>query len=1047
MKFKRKLMSVLLSAVMIAGSFAAPVMPAAAEGSSLLPAFPGAEGAGKYATGGRGGTVRHVTNLNSSGEGSFREAASHSNSIIVFDVGGTIDLKNKDLVVSGNVTVAGQTAPGGKGITVRNGKIGMGGDNIIIRFVSSRPGEKGTESDYDAWGGSKGSNSIIDHCSIGFANDEQFGLYSSNMHQTVQYTIIGPSNCVSYHSKGAHGFGAMFGKGQNSWHHNLLCHSLSRNFRGKVEKGSEPMDFTNNVIYDWGYQTAYGTLGHINYANNYLKAGPSTKKGYRFLNNSSGSSRENYRFYITGNTMRKKDDSYYNKDIENNNQWLGVEGFNESVYRASEPFKVPAVNGEDATTLSGMDTAEEGYKKVVRYSGAGVHPADNTASGYNYENDTTRPLIDARVLYETYTGTGSLTGARDFSTVKDGSVNSAIKTYGIQHINYDDYYPAKSTEQPPADSDNDGMPDEWENARGLNPSKNDSKDDYLGQGYTNIEYYLNDLTVDAFPPGVVTESEPVGNYAGYADARADADAIKLTDALVVKPEDLPLPTVGAKKGSVITWASASDAIEITDNKVTAVNRPEGDNEAVSLMAEIFNTDYTMKKYFTVTVKSTTTRWIASESDSGKGPGDSLMEGLYPLETMTGKKVDSYSVNGTDLSGTYGYYIAGGANGTWDKTAGTASGSGFKYTPVEDGYVTMYISSLGTAPSDTNPSGSEKHAYIVEEGAKTQEDDCLADISAVGENAMLTAPVKAGHTYYLYVAGSKGRYVGVTFGRTGAVNMWMAKTSAALGGTLMKGLTVNDDMTYTAKKNPLSIGGVDGFTGYISNPEHNSSPDGKSGSSMTYTPDMDGIITVYYKVNSGKTFKINDENGNTIAAYTNEPPIEPGETPNPNADYPSEYTSTSAELRGGATYYIFTAGSKGEYYGAAFEPAEIGEPPEATASPAPSNAPAPSGTESPKPTNGPEFKFIQGGEKVESFTDGEVTFAVSGLDDPCSIIIAGYDEDGALIGANIEEYDPASGEASAALTAAADTAEIRGFIWSGTENIKPVSSVYNKINRK
>ena len=130
-------------------------------------------------------------------------------------------------------------------------------DGAIPAFPGAEGGGMYATGGRDA----KGSNSIIDHCSIGWANDEQFGLYSASS-QTVQYTIIGPSNCVSYHSKGAHGFGVMFGAANNSWHHNLLCHSLSRNFRGKVS-GSNPMDFVNNVIYDWGYQTAYGTMGHL----------------------------------------------------------------------------------------------------------------------------------------------------------------------------------------------------------------------------------------------------------------------------------------------------------------------------------------------------------------------------------------------------------------------------------------------------------------------------------------------------------------------------------------------------------------------------------------------------------------------------------------------------------------------------------------------------------------------------------------------------------------------------------------------------------------
>ena len=1047
MKHKAKLFNILLAAAVVIGSIAVPA--AAGDGSSLLLAFPGAEGAGKYATGGRGGKVRIVSNLNDSGEGSFREAVSHSNSIVVFAVGGTINLKS-DVIVKGNVTVAGQTAPGGKGITLRNGKIGMGGDNIIIRFVSSRPGEKGKESDYDAWGGNKGSNSIIDHCSIGFANDEQFGLYSSNMNQTVQYTIIGPSNCVSYHSKGAHGFGAMFGKGQNSWHHNLLCHSLSRNFRGKVEKGSEPMDFTNNVIYNWGYQTAYGTLGHINYVNNYLKAGPSTKSGYRFLNNSSGSSRENYRFYIDGNTMRKKDNSYYNKDIENKNQWLGVSGFSEGTYRVNSPFKVPAVNGEDASTVNSLDTAEDAYLKVVRYSGAGVHPVDNTVSGYNYEKDTSRPLIDARVLYETYTGTGSLTGGRKFSsysdfTNSDSALAKAIKTYGIQYMDYDQFYP-KEEKQTITDSDKDGMDDVWEKERGLNVGKDDSRDDYLGQGYTNIEYYINDLTVDAFPEGVVTVSEPVGIYEGYAPAREDAAAISLPTQPIISPAELPLPVVGSKNGSAISWSSASELIEIENNVVTVVNRPSGDDESASLVAEIVNKDYTMKKYFTVTVKSTTTRWIASESDKNKGAGSRLMDGLYPLETLSaGKGMTSYTINGTDYSETYNYYVSGDNNGTWDKENGVATGTGFKYTPNENGFVTAYITSLGTAAADGKQE-SVKTAYIVKEGEKSQ-DDCLASVSAAGSNAMLTAPVEAGSTYYIYVAGSKGRFVGITFGHTGAEEMWKASESVPLGGSLMKNLTVNDDMTFVPKSS-RSIGDVDNFIGYISS-GNNPKDNGKSGSSLTYKPEFDGVITVYYKVNSGKEFIINDYNGNVMASYKNEPAIDPDSTPDPEAEYPSEYMSTSAELKAGTTYYIYTAGSKGEYYGISFVPTSAGgssQQPDPTPTP---TDPAPTPTD-PTPTEPapelPKVVFRQNGSEVSAFGGGEIEFCISGSElEPCDIILAGYNEYG-IINCIATVSLKGEKEQTVKMNLPDETVSIKAYIWNSVNGMRPITETPPEIKR-
>ncbi|MGM9937071.1 MAG: immunoglobulin-like domain-containing protein, partial [Candidatus Ornithomonoglobus sp.] len=666
---KRRILS-LITAVTLLGAYALPLQTGAAEDSSgLVLAFPGAEGAGKYATGGRGGTVYHVTNLNDSGAGSFRDAVSASNRIVVFDVGGTINLKS-DVVCKGNITIAGQTAPGGNGITLRNGKIGMGGDNIIVRFISSRPGEKGTESDYDAWGGNAGSNSIIDHCSIGWANDEQFGLYSNNMHQTIQYTIIGPSNCVSYHSKGAHGFGMMFGKGQNTWHHNLICHSLSRNFRGKVEK-TNSMDFVNNVIYDWGYQTAYGTMGHINYVNNYLKGGPSTKGGYRFLNNSSGSGKENYKFYVEGNTLRKSDGSYYNSTVEPNN-WIAVNGFDEATYRSYTPFKVEAVDGSDASVVSTAETAEEAFETVTNYAGAAI-------------NAESRTKIDAQVLEEAKTGTGSLTGGRDFSTVTDSTVLSAIKTYGIQQVNYDEYYPAAITKKTITDTDNDGMPDDWETERGLDPNDaSDATDDYFGDGYNNIEYYINDLTIDAFPEGVVTRSQTTDELGPeFKMASADAKAIELAKTKITYASELTLPTTAPLNGSTISWSSSSSAITIKDNVITSVHNT-AETQTAAIVASVTYTgesgSYTFKRTFNITIRPTT--WIPTSALNGTAAGTKLMDGLYNVSDLTASTCD-VTINCESFTA----YASGTDNGTW--TDGAATGTAFKYTASADGYLSAY----------------------------------------------------------------------------------------------------------------------------------------------------------------------------------------------------------------------------------------------------------------------------------------------------------------------------------------------------------------------
>lgn len=465
-----------------------------------LPAFPGAEGGGKFATGGRNGTVYHVTNLNDSGPGSFRDAVGASNRIVVFDVAGTIELKS-DVVIKSNVTVAGQTAPGGKGITLKNYKVGLGGDNIILRFISSRPGERGTNADYDALGGSMGSNSIVDHCSIGWANDEQWGLYSNNTNQTVQWSLIGPANSFSYHSKGIHGFGVMFGKGQNSWHHNMIAHNISRNFRGKVE-GTSTMDFVNNVIYDWGYQTAYGTLGHLNYANNYLKAGTSTKGGYKYINLSSGSNYDKFKFYLTGNKMVDKDGNIINDE---NNNWQAFNygsvkdtyGYDEAYYR-TDSYMPLLSNGVDVSVAKNMDTADVAFDKVTKYAGAGI-------------SKDCKPKIDLEVMQEAINGTGSITGARPLSEANSTQTQD-IEKYNINQVDYSNYYPKNNLKKDIIDSDNDGMPDEWEIARGLDPKDpSDATGDYLGKGYNNIEYYINDLTVDAFPEGTVIPSAETVN--------------------------------------------------------------------------------------------------------------------------------------------------------------------------------------------------------------------------------------------------------------------------------------------------------------------------------------------------------------------------------------------------------------------------------------------------------------------------------------------------------------------------------------------------------
>ena len=246
-----------------------------------IPAFPGAEGYGAVTTGGRGGDVYHVTSLaDTNTPGTLRYGLNNAPSTgrtIVFDVSGTIALTGTLNVNHSNVTVAGQTAPG-DGICLKNEAFQTSADNIIIRHIRSRVGDQGT-SDCDALGGRYHSNIILDHCDASWSIDECLSMYANVNNITVQYCMATESLYHSHHEKGNHGYGGIWGGNNASWHYNLLAHNSSRNPRFA---SSEFADFRNNVIYNWGFNSAYGgEEGTINMVNNYFKYGPATNSRVR----------------------------------------------------------------------------------------------------------------------------------------------------------------------------------------------------------------------------------------------------------------------------------------------------------------------------------------------------------------------------------------------------------------------------------------------------------------------------------------------------------------------------------------------------------------------------------------------------------------------------------------------------------------------------------------------------------------------------------------------------------------------------------------------
>lgn len=413
-------------------------------------AFPGAEGFGRYTSGGRGGKVLIVTNLNDEGPGSLRGALRKDfPRIIVFSVSGTIELESDLDINDGNVTIAGQSAPG-DGIALKNYPLKVKGDNVIIRYIRSRLGDERGVQD-DAISVKDNRNIILDHCSFSWSTDESASVYDNEL-STVQYCIISESLNNSVHKKGSHGYGGIWGGKKASFHHNLFAHHVSRNprFQGAryhKQPEEEIADFRNNVIYNWKSNNSYaGEEGNYNMINNLYIPGPATRsKEDKILDPYEPFGR----FYLEGNVLIGDDE--VTKD-----NWKGVDGGDEVVTHIKLE---EALDHAPVTTQSAKDAFEIVLQEV----------------GANYRRDD----VDKRVIKEVCEST---------STYGDkGIINSQKEVGG---------WPELKSIKPPKDTDQDGMPDKWEKKKGLNPQLDDSAETGLNGHYTNIEVYLNELVED-----------------------------------------------------------------------------------------------------------------------------------------------------------------------------------------------------------------------------------------------------------------------------------------------------------------------------------------------------------------------------------------------------------------------------------------------------------------------------------------------------------------------------------------------------------------------
>ena len=433
-------------------------------------AFPGAEGGGKHATGGRGGKVIKVTNLQDAGPGSLREAIAQSGArIIIFEVSGNIVLKSRLQIVNGDVTIAGQTAPG-DGICIQNYEMNVAADNVIIRYIRFRMGDL-TRNEQDALWGRYHQNIIIDHCSMGWSIDECASFYA-NKHFTMQWCILAESLNKSFHEKEDHGYGAIWGGVNATFHHNLLAHHNSRNPRfdggarsgtGTSPFGADMVDFRNNVIYNWGANSAYGgENGSYNIVANFYKPGPATpsSKTHRIMEISKEKDLLKYapgygQFYVSENIV----DGAPSVTADN---WSGMDkgsGLSTTVYdhaKLTTPIPIGAIPTR---------SAEQAYTAVLLYSGASLK----------------RDSEDSRIINEVKNGTFTYNGSK---TGKKGIIDSQTDVGG---------WPVLSSLPAWKDSDGDGMPDDWEIAQKLNPHVANHHARNLSTAYDDLEVYINGL--------------------------------------------------------------------------------------------------------------------------------------------------------------------------------------------------------------------------------------------------------------------------------------------------------------------------------------------------------------------------------------------------------------------------------------------------------------------------------------------------------------------------------------------------------------------------
>ena len=462
------------------------LIPAHEDAHGKALAFPGAEGGGMYTTGGRGGKVIHVTNLNDSGAGSLRAALAESGPrTIVFDVAGLISLNSALKISKGDVTIAGQTAPG-DGVCLRHFTTNVDADNVIIRFVRFRMGDE-KKSEDDAFGGRYHQNIILDHCSMSWSTDECSSFYA-NKNFTMQWCILTESLRNSVHGKGNHGYGGIWGGKNASFHHNLLSAHDSRNPRidhpqiygDYVATHRGNVDYRCNAVYNWGDNSTYGGEdGWFNIINNYYKPGPASKNvtylvdAYGYYYKDDKYYADKYaQMYLSGNVNTSRPELSAN-DVSTIYWHNGTSWGNYGTV-LSNPLKLYGPSSENIYTTT--HSAEDSFLRICESAGASL----------------VRDAVDLRACNDAKTGTAAFKDGGNGSTNGIIDTQSAVGGWPAYEASADEIARVK-------DTDGDGMPDWFEDRFGLkkdNPSDgNDKTLDSYGR-YTNLEMYMHYLVKD-----------------------------------------------------------------------------------------------------------------------------------------------------------------------------------------------------------------------------------------------------------------------------------------------------------------------------------------------------------------------------------------------------------------------------------------------------------------------------------------------------------------------------------------------------------------------